>query len=190
MRRGEKLDIEKLKKPDFMTDGEWQASLAALKMLNETIPDEVWKQVGDKVASLERIRADAVADREKLLSTAGKESIQVGTTPTVLLTTVGRKSGKQFTTPVNVVPDGDRYYAVASLGGYDTFPNWYLNIEKNPRVWIQVTDKKVPAAARRATREEKARLWPRLLKEGQALWAYFQMFTPREFPVIILTPEK
>jgi hypothetical protein len=40
------------------------------------------------------------------------------------------------------------------------------------------------------SREEKAKLWPWLLKEGQALWAYFQMFTKREFPVILITPDK
>jgi len=190
MKRGEKLDLDKLKKPDFMTDGEWQASLATLTMLNQTIPDEIWKEVGNKVISVDRIRADAVVDREKLLSTAGKESTQTGDSPTVLLTTIGRKSGKDCTTPVNVVPEGDSYYVVASLAGYDAYPQWYLNLEKNPRVWVQAKDKKVPATARTLSKEEKARLWPRLLKEGQPLWAYFQMFTQREFPVVLITPEK
>ena len=108
----------------------------------------------------------------------------------MLLTTIGRKSGKEFTTPVNGMPDGDNYYVVASLAGYDEFPHWYRNLEKNPRVWIQVKGKKVPATARRLSREEKAELWPHLLKEGQAFWAYFQMFTKRDFPVILITPDK
>jgi deazaflavin-dependent oxidoreductase (nitroreductase family) len=108
----------------------------------------------------------------------------------LLLTTIGRKSGKEFTTPVNGMRDGDNYFVVASLAGYDEFPHWYLNLEKNPRVWVQTKDKKVPATARRLSREEKAPLWPRLLTEGQPLWAYFQMFTEREFPVVIITPEK
>ena len=108
----------------------------------------------------------------------------------MLLTTIGRKSGKEFTTPVNGMRDGDNYFVVASLAGYDVLPHWYLNLEKNPRVWIQAKDKKVPATARTLTREEKAPLWPRLLAEGQPLWAYFQMFTEREFPVVLITPEK
>lgn len=190
MKRGEKLEIDKLTKPDFMTEAEWKVTLETIAMLNQTLPDDIWKAVGDKVISLDRIKADAVGDREKLLATAGQKSTQLGDTSTVLLTTVGRKSGKEYTTPVNVVRNPDSYYVVASLGGYDAYPQWYLNLEKDPRVWVQEKDKKVPATARRLSREEKAQLWPRLLKEGQALWAYFQMFTTREFPVILITPDK
>jgi deazaflavin-dependent oxidoreductase (nitroreductase family) len=190
MRRGEKLEIEKLEKPEFMTDGEWKATLETLSMLHQTIPDEVWKDVADKVTSLNRIRSDSWEDREKFLSTEGSEFTQPGVAPTLLLTTIGRKSGKEFTTPINGIRDGDNYVVVASLAGYDVLPHWYLNLEQNPRVWVQAKDKKVPATARRASREEKAQLWPRLLTEGQPLWAYFQMFTQREFPVVIITPEK
>jgi deazaflavin-dependent oxidoreductase (nitroreductase family) len=190
MKRGEKLDIEKLEKPDFMTDGEWKATLETLSMLNQTIPDEVWKNVEDKVTSLNRIRSDGQEDRERFLSTDGRAFVESGDAPTALLTTIGRKSGKEFTTPVNVMRDGDNFYIVASLAGYDVLPNWYLNLDKNPRVWIQDKDKRVPAAARTLSRDEKAPLWPRLLAEGQPLWAYFQMFTEREFPVVLVTPEK
>ncbi len=190
MNKGEKLEIDKLEKPAFMTDGEWKATLETLSMLNQIIPDDVWKDVGDKVTSLDRIRSDGREDREKFLSTEGREFTESGAAPTLLLTTIGRKSGKEFTTPVNIMRDGDNYLVVASLAGYDVLPHWYLNLEKNPRVWVQAKDKKVPATARRLSREEKAPLWPRLLTEGQPLWAYFQMFTQREFPVVIITPEQ
>ena len=190
MKKGQKLEVEKLKKPDFMTDAEWKASLETISMLNETIPDEVWKDIEGKIVSLDQIRSDGEEDKRKFLETAGMESTQVGVTPTLLLTTIGRKSGKERTNPVNCMPDGDNYYIVASLAGYDVFPQWYLNLQKNPRVWVQMKDKKVPATARTLTREEKAQLWPRLLKECQPLWAYFQVFTKREFPVVLITPEK
>jgi deazaflavin-dependent oxidoreductase (nitroreductase family) len=190
MKKGQKLEIDKLERPAFMTDGEWKASLEAISMLNETIPDEVWKEVEGKITSLDRIRSDGEEDKGKFLATGGMESTQTGVTPTLLLTTIGRKSGKERTNPVNCMPDGDNYYIVASLAGYDECPRWYLNLEKNPRVWVQAKDKKVPATARTLTREEKAALWPRLLKECQPLWAYFQMFTEREFPVVLITPEK
>ena len=190
MNKGEKLEIERLKKPAFMTDGEWKATLETLSILNETIPDEAWAEVGDKVTSLNRIRSDGGEDREKFLATDGKEFVQPGVAPTMLLTTIGRKSGKEFTTPVNAMPDGDNYLVVASLAGFDELPHWYLNLEKNPRVWIQEKNKKVPATARRLSREEKAPLWPRMLQEGQPLWAYFQMFTEREFPVVLVTPDE
>ena len=190
MKRGEKLEIEKLEKPDFMTDEEWKVTRDTLQMLNETVPDEIFKEVGAKASDLDRVKSDAAVDRAKLLETGGKESTQTGDSPTVLLTTIGRKSGREITTPVNIVPEGDSCYVVASLGGHDVSPQWYLNLEKNPRVWIQATDKKVPATARRLSREEKAELWPHLLKEGQAFWAYFQMFTKRDFPVVLITPDK
>jgi deazaflavin-dependent oxidoreductase (nitroreductase family) len=190
MEKGEKLKLDELRKPDFMTDGEWKASLETLSMLNETMPDEVWKDIEGKIGSLDRIRSDGEEDREKFLETGGMESTQVGVTPTVLLTTIGRKSGKERTTPVNCMQDGDDYYIVASLAGYDVFPQWYLNLEKNPRVWVQPKDKKIPATARTLSKDEKAKLWPRLLAEGQPLWAYFQVFTEREFPVVLVTPDK
>jgi deazaflavin-dependent oxidoreductase (nitroreductase family) len=190
MQRGDKLDLDKLEKPAFMTDGEWEASLATLKALNENIPDEAWQEVKGKVTSLDRIRSDGNVDRDKFLSSDGKEFMEPGIAPTVLLTTIGRKSGKEITTPVNVMQDGDNFYIVASLAGYDTLPHWYLNLEKNPRVWVQAKEKKVPATTRVLSREEKAPLWPRLLAEGQPLWAYFQVFTDREFPVVLVTPEK
>ncbi len=190
MRKGEKLEIEKLKKPDFMTEGEWKATMATLSALNENVPDEVWKEVGEKITSLERIRSDGVEDREKFLATGGMESTQTGESPTLLLTTIGRKSGKERTNPVNCMRDGDNYYIVGSLAGYDVAPHWYLNLEKNPRVWVQPKDKRIPATARTLSKDEKARLWPRLLAEGQPFWAYFQMFTQREFPVVLITPDK
>ncbi len=124
MRRGEKLELEELKKPDFMTDGEWKATLETLSVLNQTIPDEAWKDVEGKVTSLDRFRSDGWEDRENFLSTEGTEFTESGAAPTLLLTTIGRKSGKEFTTPVNGVQDGDNYYVVASLAGYDTLPHW------------------------------------------------------------------
>jgi deazaflavin-dependent oxidoreductase (nitroreductase family) len=190
MKKGEKLEIEKLEKPAFMTDGEWKATLETLSMLNQTMPDEVWKEIEGKITSLDRIRSDGEVDKERFLETGGMDSTQTGVTPTFLLTTIGRKSGRERTNPVNCMQDGDNYYIVASLAGYDVLPQWYLNLEKNPRVWIQVKDEKVPATARTLSRDEKAPLWPRLLKEGQPLWAYFQMFTEREFPVVLITPDE
>ncbi len=190
MKKGQKVEIDKLKKPAFMTDREWEASLETLAMLNQNIPDEVWGEIEGKIGSLDRIKSDGVVDRERLLATGGEESTQTGVTPTILLTTIGRKSGKERTNPVNIAQDGDKYYIVASLAGFDESPQWYLNLVKNPRVWIQPRDKRIPAIARTLSRAEKAELWPWLLKAGQPLWAYFQLFTEREFPVVLVTPEK
>src|SRR5947209_10525895 len=78
---------------------------------------------------------------------------------TLLVTTTGRKSGKQSTTPLIYEADGDRYVIVASKGGADEDPGWYLNLVKNPEVELQVKDEVFRARARTAEGEERERLW-------------------------------
>ena len=77
----------------------------------------------------------------------------------LLLTTKGRSSGEPRTTPLIYAQDGDRYVIVASNGGAPELPGWYLNLEKTPEVELQVRDRGVPARARTAEGEERARLW-------------------------------
>src|SRR5215216_2208525 len=52
--------------------------------------------------------------------------------PVLLLTTTGRKSGKQRTTPLLYIKDGDNLAIVASNGGADRPPTWWLNLKGNP----------------------------------------------------------
>jgi deazaflavin-dependent oxidoreductase (nitroreductase family) len=107
-------------------------------------------------------------------------------TITLLLTTTGRKSGEERTTPLIYQPVGDDAYAiVASKGGADTPPAWYLNLEADPNVEVQVKGDRFAAKARTATPEEKPDLW----KKMAATWpAYddYQQKTDREIPVVVL----
>ena len=105
--------------------------------------------------------------------------------PTLLLTTTGRKSGKQFTTPLIYGRDGDRYLIVASRGGAKHHPQWYLNIESTPGIEVQVLGDKFKARGRAANAEEKPALW----KTMAGIWpAYndYQARTERDIPVIII----
>ena len=78
---------------------------------------------------------------------------------TLLLITRGRRSGKLRRTALIYGRDGDRYLVVASQGGADRHPFWYLNLIENPDVEVQVGGERFPARARPATAEEKPGLW-------------------------------
>lgn len=109
--------------------------------------------------------------------------------PTLLLTTLGRKSGEWHRTALIYGQDGDNYIIVASRGGHPHHPSWYLNLVANPEVRVQVNADKFTAQARPASPAEKARLWPLMT----ALWPDYDAYqakTEREIPVVILTPER
>jgi deazaflavin-dependent oxidoreductase (nitroreductase family) len=78
---------------------------------------------------------------------------------TLLLTTKGRKTGKQTTTPLIYERTGDGYVIVASKGGAPEHPGWYRNLTKDSEVEVQVKDDVFPARARTAEGEERERLW-------------------------------
>ena len=105
----------------------------------------------------------------------------------LLLTTIGRKSGQPRTTPLLYLQDGDNVVLAASKGGMPHHPLWYLNLQANPNVEVEIGSKKTPMAARQASAEEKERLWPRLV-EIYPPYAGYQARTDRDIPVIILTP--
>jgi len=108
-------------------------------------------------------------------------------TPSLLLTTTGRKSGERFIFPLFYGKAGDSYIVVASKGGAPKHPSWYLNLLANPEVEVQVGTAKVKARARTATGAERARLWEKAL-EFWPPYADYQKQTEREIPVVVLDP--
>jgi deazaflavin-dependent oxidoreductase (nitroreductase family) len=107
--------------------------------------------------------------------------------PTLLLTTVGRKSGVKRRTALIYGRDTADYVVVASQGGAHQHPAWYLNLEANPEVEIQVYDTVVPATARTVHGAERERLWA-LMREIWPAYDRYQTRTDREIPVVVLTP--
>jgi F420H(2)-dependent quinone reductase len=110
-----------------------------------------------------------------------------GGAPVLLLTATGRKSGRKITTPLIYLRNGAEYVVVASKGGYDKHPLWYLNLLANPASEVQVGGTKLATTARVANASERERLWPRLL-EIYADYANYQSWTDREIPLVILSP--
>ncbi|QKW40478.1 nitroreductase family deazaflavin-dependent oxidoreductase [Actinomadura sp. NAK00032] len=117
--------------------------------------------------------------------TDGAEGHDWQGTTTLLLTTTGRKTGKERTTPLIYQPDGDAYLIVASKGGADEPPLWFRNLEADPEVKVQVKGDKFTARARTATPEEKPAMWRKMA----AVWPdydEYQKKTSREIPVVVL----
>jgi deazaflavin-dependent oxidoreductase (nitroreductase family) len=133
---------------------------------------------------------DWVADHtRRYLETGGEEGHEWRPgVPTLLLTTTGRKSGVKRRTGLIYGRDNTDYVIVASKGGTPEHPAWYLNLEADPEVEIQVLDSVLPATARTVTGEERERLWA-LMRQIWPAYDGYQTKTDREIPVVVLTPK-
>ena len=108
--------------------------------------------------------------------------------PVLELTTTGRKSGEprkvMLTSPLQL---GDTLAIVASRGGDDRHPAWFLNLRDHPAVTVTMNGQSRPMQARIATPEEKAELWPRLTTDHKN-YAGYQSKTQRDIPLVLLAP--
>ena len=103
----------------------------------------------------------------------------------VLLTTTGRRSGKQRTVPLCSFRDGDEVVVIASYGGLDQPPAWWLNLEANPRAELLAGRERRSVVARNASPEERGRLWAEVTARAPGYLEY-ERRTDREIPVVIL----
>jgi deazaflavin-dependent oxidoreductase (nitroreductase family) len=124
---------------------------------------------------------------ERYQATDGEEGHDWNGTQVLLLTTKGRKSGEQRTTPLIYGTHGDDYMIVASKGGADEPPAWYLNLQADPTAEIQVKADRIKVTARDATPDEKPELWKIMTAEWPQYDEY-QEKTDREIPVVVLSP--
>jgi deazaflavin-dependent oxidoreductase (nitroreductase family) len=122
---------------------------------------------------------------DRYRATDGEEGHDWRGTHTLILTTKGRNSGKQRSTPLIYGQHGDDYLVVASQGGADEHPDWYLNLSENPEVEVQVKGDRFAARARTATPEEKPQLW-KIMTEQWPDYDKYQQRTDREIPVVVL----
>ena len=119
----------------------------------------------------------------------GKLGWSAGSMPVLELTTVGRKSGQprsvMLTSPIQ---QGDDVVVVASRGGDDHHPAWFLNLRDQPEVEVALAGApKAPYLARVASSEERAELWPTIEATYDG-YAGYQRKTDREIPLVILSP--
>ena len=90
------------------------------------------------VRSLNRLaaRVHPIVYRRGLVRSLGKA-------PVILLTTTGRKAGRRITTPLCSVRDGDAFIVIASNGGQDWYPSWWLNLKANPEALVEFANERV-----------------------------------------------
>jgi deazaflavin-dependent oxidoreductase (nitroreductase family) len=116
----------------------------------------------------------------------GKVAGRMGDAPVLLLSVIGRKSGKRRTTPLLYGRDGDNHVVIASMGGAPKHPAWYLNLQEQ-EAEIEVGRERLRARARDAEGEERDRLWAHMVALFPN-YAEYQTKTERRIPVVVLEP--
>ena len=139
---------------------------------------------GEYEPSPSRWAADQVAAYE---ASGGREGNLMNGLPVVILTTRGRRSGKLRKSPLMRVEHGGAYAVVASQGGADEHPEWYLNLVADPAVALQDGPVAVDMAARVLTGDGRAQWWARAAAAFPTYDTY-QQKTTREIPVVLVEP--
>lgn len=111
-----------------------------------------------------------------------------GLLPTLLLTSVGRKSGEPRPLPLIYKKVGDNYVIIASKGGAPAHPSWYLNLEANPDCEVQAGRHIATARARTAEGSEREDLWAQLAEVYPPYNDYQKHAGDRQIPVVVLEP--
>jgi deazaflavin-dependent oxidoreductase (nitroreductase family) len=137
-----------------------------------------------------QLKAMNAFHRFLITASFGRVGWSGGKMPVLELTTTGRKSGQPRSVMLTApVVEGPTFVIVASRGGDDTHPAWFLNLQDNPEVLVKLKDGgPQPMRARIADAEERGRLWP-LITADHKNYADYQTKTEREIPVVLLEPD-
>ena len=114
-----------------------------------------------------------------------------GAPPSLLLHTIGAKTGQQRTSSLAYYRDGSAYLVVASNGGEPRAPGWDHNLKAKPEVEINVGPRRFPVTAKRVLPDdpEYARLWKIVNENNAHRYENYQTRTSRPIPVIVLAPQ-
>jgi deazaflavin-dependent oxidoreductase (nitroreductase family) len=124
-----------------------------------------------------------------LRASGGRLGWQTAGMPALELTTTGRRSGRQHTVMLtSPLKDGDAIVVVASRGGDDQHPAWFLNLRDRPEVEVSYQGgPRQPMTATVADAGTRAHLWPKVVAE-QKRYGGYQSKTDREIPLVLLRP--
>lgn len=112
---------------------------------------------------------------------------RIGRAPVLLLTTIGRRSGKTRTSPVLYLADGQRLIVIGSNAGNERAPAWALNLRANPHADVQVRGERRKVSARVAEGDERDQLWQRMNEQYEGFDDY-RARTSREIALFVLEP--
>lgn len=105
----------------------------------------------------------------------------------ILLYTKGRKTGEIRRVPIVHLPDGEDLIVIASKGGAPRHPEWYLNLEADPQVWVRRKSDVFEARAGILEGEEYQQMWSRVIDWAPGFQTY-QDRTERQIPLVRLSP--
>jgi len=114
-------------------------------------------------------------DRVLYRLTGGRVALSQSLVPSLVLTTTGRKSGEPRTTPLATLPVGDDFLVVGSNFGKEHHPAWTANLLANPEAMVTFKGGEIPVVARLLDPDEKAKVWPDLLR----IWPAWTSYTER-----------
>lgn len=120
--------------------------------------------------------------------TGGRVGRRLVNNDMLLLTTRGRKTGEPHTVPLLYLEEEGTLAVIASYGGRDHHPEWYLNLVDDPSVTAQTGDCTLRLTARTASVAERATWWPRAVSAYRD-YAEYQSRTGREIPIVLLEPD-
>lgn len=150
----------------------WTVTRRALKLFGES---GLWKVISAIHTAFYR-------------ATKGRLGHRAAGLASLLLTTTGRRSGSERTVALTYVPDGADYVVVASNGGADRPPAWWLNLQAKPHATVQVGPDLVTVVAHTAGVSERQQLWPKLTA-ANPFYVRYELLTGRPIPVVILRPQ-
>jgi deazaflavin-dependent oxidoreductase (nitroreductase family) len=117
----------------------------------------------------------------------GKKSSFIRGMPILLLTTTGRKTHEEHTTPVMYIRDGENYVITASNNGRKGNPAWYYNLLATPQISIEVPGKRLNVTASIVAPIDRERLWQQLVTRAP-FFGNYQKGTNRQIPMVWLKP--
>ena len=135
------------------------------------------------------LRAITIVHRRLYAWTHGRIGAVTGGMPTLLLTTIGRKSRLPRTVPLPYFPHAQGYVVVASYAGGPRNPAWYDNLVAQPEVELQLRGRRVRAMATAASTGERPEIWSTVLASAP-MYEDYQRIAPREIPLVVLREVK
>jgi len=124
---------------------------------------------------------------KRYLASNGEDGHLMNGFPCLVLTTTGKKSGEKRQAAVIYGKHNNSYVIIASKGGSDTAPAWFVNLQANKRAHIQVKEKKLDVQMRVADGAERKQLWDMMAKIFPDYLEY-QKKTARQIAVVVLDP--
>jgi F420H(2)-dependent quinone reductase len=132
-----------------------------------------------------RVKILSAIHRSIYSASGGRVGNRIAGMPVLLLTTKGRKTGKRRTSPLTYFEEKGAIVLVASYGGRPHNPDWFENLVAAGEGEVTIGGDRRQMRARRATADERARLWPRIVQTYDG-YAKYQAKTSREIPLVIL----